>query len=113
MGIDGDWVPRQHLQVSLDQFMVHDLCSPLRLDRSFDLAISLEVGEHLPPACEETLVASLARIAPVVLFSAAVPQQGGNDHLNEQRPGYCPTFSRAWVRDDRFRQTADLDEAGH
>ena len=88
LGIDGDWVPREQLQIPQDLFMPHDLCSPLHLDRTFDCALSLETGEHLRPDCAETLVASLVSLAPVVLFSSALPGQGGLYHENEQWPSY-------------------------
>src|SRR5205085_7165879 len=56
--------------------------------RTFDLAICLEVAEHLPETAATALVASLASLAPIVLFSAAIPFQGGTDHRNEQWPQY-------------------------
>jgi hypothetical protein len=52
------------------------------------LAVSLEVGEHLPAASANVFIESLCRAAPVVLFSAAIPGQGGTHHINEQWPEY-------------------------
>ena len=49
-----------------------------------DLAICLEVAEHLTPAAGARLVKTLCSVAPVVLFSAAIPAQGGTNHINEQ-----------------------------
>jgi SAM-dependent methyltransferase len=54
----------------------------------YDLAVCLEVAEHLPPEQAPALVAALCKLAPVVLWSAAIPGQGGHGHLNEQWPGY-------------------------
>lgn len=54
----------------------------------FDLAISLEVAEHLSPPAGQRLITSLCALAPVVVFSAAIPGQGGHGHLNEQWPDY-------------------------
>jgi SAM-dependent methyltransferase len=85
LGIDGAWA--QH-NVSAAPFREHDLAQPLHLDRCFDLAICLEVAEHVDPANARTLVEGLARLAPVVVFSAAVPFQGGDGHVNEQWPSY-------------------------
>jgi len=85
-GIDGDHVPRALLQIPEQQFQVADLAKPLRMERVFDLALALEVAEHLPPECAEGFVASLIRLAPAVLFSAAIPFQGGVHHVNEQWP---------------------------
>jgi SAM-dependent methyltransferase len=88
VGLDGDYVDRRRLQIPLDQFRATDLSSRFELPRTFDLAVSLEVAEHLPPESAEGFVDSLTRLAPVVLFSAAIPLQGGTQHLNEQWPDY-------------------------
>jgi SAM-dependent methyltransferase len=87
-GLDGDYVDRRLLQIPQDQFSATDLSLPFRLPCTFDLAVSLEVAEHLPPQSAEDFVDSLTRLAPVVLFSAAIPLQGGTHHLNEQWPDY-------------------------
>jgi len=73
--------------LSDDQFRLADLTKPVVLDRRFDLAISLEVAEHLPPSAAETLVRSICLHSDTVLFSAAIPGQGAA-HLNEQWPAY-------------------------
>lgn len=74
-------IPPQHL-------LPHDLTLPLRLDREFDLVVSLEVAEHLTPEHAAPFVRTLTRLGPVVLFSAAIPFQGGRSHFNEQWPFY-------------------------
>jgi len=88
LGIDGDYVDAKHLAIDPSFFIVRDLRRPFALARKFDLAISLEVAEHLPPEGAEDFVKELARLAPVVLFSAAAPFQRGDGHVNEQWPGY-------------------------
>ncbi|MEG4309534.1 MULTISPECIES: glycosyltransferase [unclassified Microcoleus] len=88
LGIDGDYVDRTILQIPLNQFQSADLKQPLQINRKFDLAISLEVAEHLPATCAENFVNSLTQLAPVILFSAAIPFQGGVEHVNEQWPEY-------------------------
>ena len=94
LGVDGDWVSRSQLEFPEEHFRTHDLTRPLVLDRTFDLALSVEVGEHLPAEAADVLVESLSRLAPVILFSAAIPYQGGTGHVNPQWPAY-------WA--DRFR----------
>ncbi|GGH34159.1 hypothetical protein SAMN05444007_107108 [Cribrihabitans marinus] len=84
LGVDGDYVERVRLAIAPDSFRAADLTQPLKYDRRYDLAQSLEVGEHLPTEASETLVASLTRASDRVLFSAAVPGQGGEFHINEQ-----------------------------
>lgn len=89
-GVDGDYVDRSMLAIPPEKFRAHDLTTPLRLDRTFDLAVSLEVAEHLPESAAETFVDSLTRLAPegAIVFSAAVPGQGGNHHVNERWPSW-------------------------
>lgn len=88
LGVDGGYVRRERLVVDPARFAAHDLNLPLRLDRKFDLAISLEVAEHLPPERADGFVGDLTLLSAVVVFSAAVPFQGGTQHLNEQWPEY-------------------------
>jgi hypothetical protein len=91
LGIDGECVTGEILEIPEEEFLPHDLRFPLSMDRQFHLVVSLEVAEHLPGDCAETFVDSLTRLGPAILFSAAVPFQGGTDHVNEQWPDY-------WVR---------------
>jgi SAM-dependent methyltransferase len=93
-GIDGDYIDPKQLEVEPREFVAADLRQPLRMGRQYDLAVSLEVAEHLPATLADQFVDSLVTLAPVVLFSAAIPDQGGEEHVNEQWPAY-------WV--DRFR----------
>lgn len=88
VGVDGPWVYTKMLEIPERSFIVAELDRPFRIDRVFDLAISVEVAEHLLPERAETFVEDLTRLAPVVLFSAAVPHQGGYHHTNEQWQDY-------------------------
>ena len=88
LGVDGPHINTQLLRIPAGLFAVHDLSGPLQLPRGFDLAMSLEVAEHLPAAEAGRFVRDLTRLAPVVMFSAAVPGQGGTHHVNEQWPDY-------------------------
>ncbi len=88
LGIDGEYVPEQVRKIPAERFMSADLRRLKRLERTFDLACCLEVAEHLPPENAAGFVQFLASAAPVVLFSAAVPHQGGVEHVNEQNASY-------------------------
>ena len=88
LGLDGDWVPSDQLEISANEFQVVDLHGSLQIARRFDLAICLEVAEHISAPAGDALVRTLAQAASIVLFSAAVPHQGGTGHVNEQWPGY-------------------------
>lgn len=90
LGLDGDWnSPANMVDPAID-FRAVDLNRPFRLPdgERFDLAMSLEVAEHLQPASAETFVTSLTGLSDVVMFGAAFAGQGGTNHLNEQRPSY-------------------------
>jgi hypothetical protein len=88
VGVDGDWVKSIELKIASDRFVAVDLSRSFDIGRRFDLVMSLEVAEHLPETASRTFVQSLARHGDVVLFSAAVPNQGGTAHVNEQWPSY-------------------------
>ena len=106
IGVDGDWVKPEMLLFSTEKFISGDLERPFRVNRQFDLVISLEVAEHLPPDSAETFLDSLTRLGPVILFSAAIPFQGGTNHLNEQWPSYWADLflSKGYVAVDCLRR---------
>lgn len=87
-GLDGDYVDRNLLLIEDNEFIPQDLQSGFDLHEKFDIAQCLEVAEHLPEPLSATLVGALCRHADVVLFSAAAPGQGGENHVNEQAYGY-------------------------
>ena len=88
LGVDGDYVDFAKLKIPRDNFLAFDLRNELVIDRRFDLVISLEVAEHLPEKSADLFITSLVRHADTILFSAAIPGQGGQLHLNEQWPDY-------------------------
>lgn len=88
LGLDGPYVARQKLFIPPECFSVADLAKPFTIPGRFDLAICLEVGEHLPSHSAASLIGSITDAAPAVLFSAAIPGQGGTSHINEQWPGF-------------------------
>lgn len=87
-GVDGEWVKEERLAIPKTSFIAKDLEKPLALGKKFDLAVSLEVAEHLSASVAAGFVKNLVDLAPVVLFSAAIPLQGGSRHINEQWPEY-------------------------
>lgn len=54
----------------------------------FDAVCCFEVAEHVDERFANKLVDLLVSFAPVVFFTAAVPGQGGSDHINEQPHEY-------------------------
>lgn len=88
-GLDGSWVDQDLLAIPRTSFKQIDLSSAaIALPRKYDLAISLEVAEHLPPSRAKDFVEALTAMSDYVLFSAATPFQGGVNHINEQWQSY-------------------------
>jgi hypothetical protein len=88
LGIEGEWLNEDQLIINKNSFLKRDLSKEIKLEKEFDLAISMEVAEHINPANADTFVKNLISHAPVILFSAAIPFQGGSNHVNEQWPSY-------------------------
>ena len=111
-GVDGDYVDRSMLLIPAERFVPHDLTKPLPVEGPFDLVVSLEVAEHLPAQFADSFVESLTRLGPAVLFSAAVPLQGGEHHVNEQWPEYWAEkfAARGYVPVDCVRQRVWTNE---
>src|SRR5437867_3401736 len=83
-GVDGPSVDLRYLMIDPTEFIAADLTEPIHLGRQFDLVQSLEVAEHLRAEHAERFIDTLIAHGPCVLFSAAVPGQGGEHHINEQ-----------------------------
>lgn len=83
-GVDGDYVDSSVMAIPEKSFIHHDLRKELNLGRHFDLVMSLKVAEHIPADYAETFVQNLVRHGESILFSAAVPGQVGDFHVNEQ-----------------------------
>lgn len=87
VGVDGGYV--QFVEAFEDlRFVSHDLREPLPTLGDQDMVVSLEVAEHLPEDRADGFIRELCSLAPRVVFSAAIPGQGGTGHLNEQWPAY-------------------------
>lgn len=94
LGIDGSWVNKDFLVIDKDRFVPQDLTQKIQANRRFDIAISLEVAEHLPENRAHGFISDLCNLSDVVLFSAATKKQGGDAHINEQRASYWKSIFR-------------------
>lgn len=108
VGIDGEYVDSAVIPMQ-----AVDLAHPFAMGRTFDLAVCLEVAEHLPPERAAGFVADLCALAPVVVFSAAMPRQGGVGHVNCQSPAYWADLFRehGYGWEDPIRQRVWQDPA--
>lgn len=121
-------IPKRSLLIKEQEYIDFDLAT--LSDQCFgkyDLAICLEVGEHLPEDKAWALIAFLCRSSDSVLFSAAIPYQGGTGHINEQwqtwwaelfeSHGFAPALSQPGIRSNKqiavwYRQNIVLYERG-
>jgi len=88
LGIDGPWVDQEFLEIKKQNFKRKNLEEKLNLNKKFDLAISLEVAEHLRENKSDIFIQNLTELSDYILFSAAIPFQGGKLHYNEQWQEY-------------------------
>src|SRR4051794_21616799 len=84
LGVDGTYVDLRNLTVPPEMFCAADLSKSFDFGRRFDLVQSLEVAEHIPESCADIFIQSICCHGDICLFSAAVPGQGGEMHVNEQ-----------------------------
>ena len=89
-GVDGEWVNKELLSkyMKKEQFITHNLETPFISNYRYDVAICLEVAEHIDEKYADIFVNSLVGMSDIIIFSAAIPLQGGQGHINEQWPEY-------------------------
>lgn len=107
-GCDGPWVPRELLVIDEEEFVVVDFDKNIKVgERSvgFDLAICLEFVEHVEDATGKEVISWMTRNSKAVLFSAAIPGQGGAGHVNEQQQSYWVNYFErlGWGCHDKIR----------
>ena len=88
LGIDGNFVNESLLKIDKCKFNEYDLETLFNTERKFDLVISLEVAEHLSVNSADVFVKTICNLSDTILFSAAITNQGGQNHINEQEPDY-------------------------
>jgi SAM-dependent methyltransferase len=88
LGLEGNWILETKPMHPSVPMQVHDLQTPINLKNKFDLAVCLEVAEHLPMEYAKVLVKSLVDASERIIFSAAIPGQNGTNHINLQFPEY-------------------------
>jgi hypothetical protein len=87
LGIDGVDVTHELLHVEKEKIEKFDLSKSFNLRRRFDVALCLEVAEHLPEGSSDDLMSSIAAHSDTIFFSSA-PGQPGDHHVNCQWPTY-------------------------
>jgi 2-polyprenyl-3-methyl-5-hydroxy-6-metoxy-1,4-benzoquinol methylase len=74
-------------------------------DEQFDMAICLEVLEHLTPDTAVEVARDIGKKCSCLIFSAAILGQGGTGHINEQKFSYWMQLMRdqGFIALDIFR----------
>ncbi|HZM24551.1 MAG TPA: alpha-1,2-fucosyltransferase [Anaerolineales bacterium] len=108
-------IKKKDLLIPAERFIECDLEHEFyQSDTKFDLCLCLEVAEHLRPDRAEGLVKMLCSLSDFVLFSAAIPFQGGTGHVNEQwQSWWAELFSQhyffAWDVQPEIRSNPDVE----
>ncbi len=84
LGLDGGWVNRSELYIDGAFFLEKDLEKDLSINRKFDMVLCLEVAEHLSGDVADNFINNLTNLGDIIIFSAAIINQGGQNHINEQ-----------------------------
>ena len=114
-GFDGPYVDAASLLIDEKEFSGVDLTQAVDLKQTFDMAYSLEVAEHIPTIASEQFVKNICQHSKMVMFSAAVPGQGGENHINEQTLSFWHALFAAqdyelfdWIRAE-FKTDSDVE----
>jgi len=83
IGFNGDIPENKEIDIYQD-----DLSKNITGTELYDLVISLEVAEHIREDCADIFINNLINHGDRILFSAATPGQGGENHINEQPHEY-------------------------
>jgi SAM-dependent methyltransferase len=87
-GYDVNEMPADQFFIDRNLVEIIDLEKPVAVSQTYDLALSVEVAEHIDPGHTERYLDYLTALSDVILFSAANPHQLGMGHVNEQPPTY-------------------------
>jgi SAM-dependent methyltransferase len=104
LGIDWFDPKSVPLLISPEEYRRLDLTYPFELGQRYDLALCLEVAEHVPESRSESLVNNLTNLSDTIVFSAAIPLQLGFHHVNERWPGH-------WIEKFARREFSLVDRA--
>lgn len=83
------------------------------VEQKYDLAMCMEVAEHIPNECSEGLVKFLTELSDTIYFTAAPPGQGGRHHINEQPYEFWVNFFTKYNYELDVPTTKDLIKLMH
>jgi len=88
MGVDQNLYDSSYMLIPNKNYLQRDLQKSVSLDMKMDLVISVEVGEHIESRYSHVFINTLCQHGDIILFSAALPYQGGTGHINEKPCSY-------------------------
>lgn len=90
VGVDGPWNSQEAMIDQAIEFTGADLNDPDKVlaGKTFEMAMSLEVFEHLEPQNAARIADCFTSLAPVLLFGGAFVHQDGQNHINERPHSY-------------------------
>lgn len=94
-GLEGSSNCVPFLRVPKEKVLIMDLRLPIPYERSFDVALCLEVAEHIEPEYSDQFVRNLSKLSNSVVLTAAPPGQGGHYHVNCQPKEYW--IDKMWL----------------
>lgn len=98
LGLDFGNANPEQFYIDVDrEFRKTDLTAKVDLNKKFDLALSVECAEHLNEKYANVLIDNMCRHSDIIIFGAAIPGQGGVEHVNEQLQSY-------WVEKFKHRK---------
>lgn len=106
VGYDGPWNSQDKMIDTSIGFVGIDLNAPPTFaEERFEMALSLEVAEHLEPESASRFVRFMVELSDVVMFGAAYSKQGGTNHINEQPHSYWANLfaEQGYLTYDLFR----------
>ena len=84
LGIDSDEQALSKAKVPTIRLDITNGLNP----KKYDLALCLEVLEHIEEAKSDKVISNICKGADTVVFSAALPGQGGDGHINCQQKAH-------------------------
>lgn len=87
-GYDGPWVKKEKLYSNNIEFFPVNFEEKVVPRRRYDLAISVEVAEHISDKNADNFINMMNDASDVIIFGAAAKGQGGENHINEHWQSY-------------------------
>lgn len=106
-GLEGDWVKKEELLTQNIDLTNVDFEEGFDITKKYDLCICCEVAEHISEKQANSFIDNLCHASDIIIFSAAIPYQGGANHVNEQWQSYWIKLfqSKGYQCIDLFRTT--------